>query len=364
MDNTKEYYRRYFEIEAEEKEEYTSKQKRYILSLENQLRDCWATKDISKIKSMTELIEEEKKNLEDDKFKMIADDTLEKHRAIYLGTWSAWDNGYKLSSDDVAAILSQSAQWVTRELAEQLDYISLIKPHIFFSMNFMFNVMDQQILSKKKYLYSSDSFFTMLLNNLKIVNEKVPLNIPELSEDEKEMAIQYIRELEEGASNESMVDDKIVSKILRKEIVLMNISALKQQILKSQILLNAERMQKKLYLGVKLGIVNKDSKKAQEYLISKYIKDEERNIKNITTIYNQQVYRFLDSNKHTKYHLYFSDDKEPLVLYSLGSLHDNSTDGQFYIMRNAYYECIEDDILSKVKIQKKDNIINITDRLK
>ena len=53
---------------------------------------------------MTELIEEEKKNLEDDKFKMIADDTLEKHRAIYLGTWSAWDNGYKLSSDDVAAI--------------------------------------------------------------------------------------------------------------------------------------------------------------------------------------------------------------------------------------------------------------------
>ena len=93
------------------------------------------------------------------------------------------------------------------------------------------------------------------------------------------MAIQYIRELEEGASNESMVDDKIVSKILRKEIVLMNISALKQQILKSQILLNAERMQKKLYLGVKLGIVNKDSKKAQEYLISKYIKVEEKVLK-------------------------------------------------------------------------------------
>lgn len=349
MDCTKEYFESYFEIEENEKREYTSKQKKYIQSLENQLRDCWGNKDVSKIKSMTEFVEEEEINLEDDKIKEVAFDTLRKNVAIFQSTYTAWNDGFRLSSDDIAAILSQSTQWVTRELSDKIDYIRLIKPSIFFSMNFMFNVIDQQILSKKKYLYNTDSFAQLLANNLKTVDERISLNFKiKLNEDEKSRIAEVIRELEENASNESSMQIKDLDKILNKELVLMNISALKQYILKEQISLNTERMKKKLYLGVKLGVVCNNEKIYQEHLISKYEKDELNNIKNSTTIYNQQVYRYLESTNHTKYHLYFDKDKEPLVLYSLSS---KDKFEEFTIKASVYHENIEEEILLKANIK-------------
>lgn len=346
MDCTEEYFESYFK--NNENKKYTAKQKKYISSLENQLRDCYETKDISKTESMTKLIEEEVNNLEDDESKDVATNTLKEHIDIYYSTYAAWADGFRLSSDDIAATLSQSTQWVTRELSERIDYIRLIKPNIFFSMNFMFNVIDQQVLSKKKYLYNTHSFEEFLSDNLKLVNKRIGLNFnTKLDKEEKSRVQEVIAELERNASSESSICNKDLNKILNKELVLMNISALKQYMLKEQISLNVERMKKKLYLGVRLGFICNGEKIYQENLISEYKKDELNNIKNSTTIYNQQVYRYLDSKDHTKYHLYFNKDKEPLVLYSLSE----DKFEEFTIMASVYHENIEEEILLKANIK-------------
>lgn len=347
MDFTKDYYKDYFAIEDKEKEEYNAQKNKYIMALYNDIKECWGSNSVSKLSNIKELIEEKKK-VEKEEFRMVADDTYEKIAAIYKGTHLAYSSGFTISSDNIAATLSQSAQWVTRELSDYLDHIQLVKPNIYFSMNFRFNVVDQQILSKKKYLYNKDSFIKYLQENLKEVDKYVELKFSrKLNKDEQYKVLEVIKDINNNSSNESKVEN--VASIMDKKVELMSISALKQYLLKEQVELNATRMRKKLYKGLELKMVNNKEKKYQEHLIESYIKNELRNLKNSTTIYNQQVYRYLDTVEYTKYHLYTSKDKAPTVLYSIDS-DIKKEESIFSIKKAAYYKNIELDILNKAGI--------------
>lgn len=349
MDFTKEFYRDYFDIEDREKEEFNKQKDKQIRALYNDINDCWGSDSISKLNNIKELIEEKKK-VENEDFRMIADDTLEKIIAIFDGTHLAYISGFTMSSDDIAAILSQSTQWITRELSDCLDYVNLIKPNIYFSLNFMFNVVEQQILSKKKYLYNKDSFAKYLQENLKEVDKFIELKFDrELNKDEQYKILEVIKEINSNSSNESEVGN--VASIMDKKIELMSISSLKQYLLECQVEMNAIRMRKKLYKGLKYKMVNDDGKKYQEHLIESYIKNEISHIKNSTTIYNQQVYRYLDTVEYTKYHLYTSKDKAPTVLYSIDS-DIKEEESIFSIRKSAYHKGIEADILKKAGISE------------
>ena len=347
MDFTKEYYKDYFDIEEKEKEDYNTQKNKYIMALYNDIKECWGSNSISKLSNIKELIEEKKK-VEKEEFRMIADDTYEKIAAIYKGTHLAYSSGFTMSSDNISATLSQSPQWVTRELSEHLDYIELIKPNIYFSMNFKFNVVDQQILSKKKYLYNEYSFIKYLQENLKEVDKYVELKFNrKLNKEEQYKVLEVIKDIKHNSSSESNVEN--IESIMDKKNELMSISALKQYLLKEQVELNATRMRKKLYKGLEFKMVNNKAKKYQEHLIETYIKNELRNLKNSTTIYNQQIYRYLDNIEYTKYHLYTSKDKAPTVLYSIDS-DIKKEESIFSIKKAAYYKGIEIDILKKAGI--------------
>jgi len=355
LDKTKEYYIEYFELEEEEKKKYSTELNKYITNLEVELKNAWGSKDKDKIANISEIIEEYRAKADEDQ-KVILDNIQESWDYIYKGTWRAWEDDFTLASDDIAYYLSQSTAWVTRELKDRLDYIQLIKPQIFFSLNYMLSAVEQQYFCRKKHLYNISSFESLLSESLKEVNSYITLDIDDsnFSEAEKSRLLKVLNEIEENASIESNISNKTVQMIMNKEIELLNISAIKELYLKEQLELNIERMCKKLYLGVEVGIINKDRKLYEEEKIKMYEKKELNRIKNTTTVYNTQVYRYLDSTPHKKFHLYFNENKKPLVLYSFDVI--NSKEGKYKIPKSAYYEGIEEVILQKVKTKTSDVI--------
>lgn len=360
MDNTKIYYSEYLSMENEIREQRSNEMKKYITSLEDDLMDAWGSKDKDKIENISEILEEYRSKANEEQ-KVSISMIENSWGAIYKGTLNAWIDNYNLASDDIAYYLSQSTQWVTRELENSLDYIKVMRPHIFFSLNYYFTVTQQQYFCKKKYLYNIDSFKDLIKSNLKEVDRTIPLKIDmDLSKDEEERLLSIINEIRDESSNENNVSCETVSKIISKEIELLSIAALKEKYLNDQIKLNVERMKKKLYLGVKIGVISKERKLFEEHQIDRYKKIELDRIKNSITIYNQQIYRYLDSTSHTKYHLYFNDNKKPLVLYSIDE-NEVYSNYKYYIPKSAYKEGIEDEILLKAKINKKDSI-NLEDK--
>lgn len=352
MDNTKIYYEEYLRMENEVRRQRSKEAQNYIASLEAELMDAWGSKDKDKIVNISEIIEEYREKANEDQ--KVSLSMVEGYwGAIYRGTKKAWNHGYKLASDDIAYYLSQSCQWVTRELEEKLDYINIIRPHIFFSLNYDFTARQQQYFCKKKYLYSLDSFKELIKSNLKEVDERIPLKINiDLNEDEELRLLNTIKEIESETGNENCISDETVGKILGKEIELLSISALKEKYLNEQVEVNVERMKKKLYLGVKYGIISNERKLFEEEEIKRYEKVELDRVKNSTTIYNQQIYRYLDSTSHTKYHFYFNDNKKPLVLYAIKKEESDENEYKYYISKSAYREGIEEHILSKANIKR------------
>ena len=350
MDRTEEYYSQYFDIKDTIEKERKAKYQKDVYKLEADLEEAWGSKDIDKIISINEIINEYRDRAEGkDKDDFIKNELIY-WGAIYNGTQSAWNDGYNLSSDEVAYYLSQSTEWVNRELYEQLDYIRIIRPQIFFSLNFMFLARDQQYYSRKKYLYNVNSFKALISSKLKEVDSRVPLSIEreDLTDEEVERIFDAIEKLEQNAERENNVSREVVEEIFNKDIELLNISALKEKYLKYQLALNISRMQKKLYWGVKMKQVSKERKLREEAAIEEYRRLEMDRIKNTTTIHNQQIYRYLDGVNHIKYHLYFNDSKKPLVLYSLCKDWEKP---KYSILKTVYKEGIEETILSMANIK-------------
>lgn len=366
MDNTKLYYKDCFNDEVQKK--YNNAIKKYIKSLENELLNAWGDKDKDKITNISEILEEYREKADEDQ-KVAIDSLKLSWVSIYRGTAQAWNDEYQLASDDIAYYLSQSTQWVTRELKDKLDYINVIRPHVFFSLNYYFTTPEQQYFCKKKHLYNISSFQDFIKSNLKEVNQRVGLRIDiELDYDEEVRLLRVIREIESEFNDENAISDETVTRIMNKDIELLNIAALKDSYLQEQIRLNSDRMRKKLYLGVREGFISPNRKLYEESLIESYEKNEFSKVKRNVTIYNQQIYRYLDSTPHTKYHLYLdinNKDKKPVVLYSLLNEKDikdklNECKFKYTISKSAYREGIEDYILSKAGIVRG-KIINLKD---
>ena len=324
--------------------------------------------ELLKDKHNDDLIEEKKDLLlEKHKLKELQEE-LESDLVIF-----AINNGYDVTTEDVAIILDSTTDYVTRKLKQDIEHINIpFDAYKHISDFNKFNILEIYNLHKKSIFFYKEDFKYFLKKHLFNLEDEVDLffDISDINLD----ADTIIKESEAYLNSKlkkyeftNHIDDEELEKILNGSIRLSKLSTIKALVYQIKITNDSNNMRKMISRICEENLLDIerdwDILKKQYKLIDNFYSKEQMNLdKKTSIIHDMQVHRFIESSGYTKYNFVYSG--KGMALYDTASGFDvtdeevkhkkssnciNEGKLKIKVLNALAYEGIEDEIRAYLK---------------
>lgn len=295
------------------------------------------------------------------------------------------EGDFNLTSTCIARILDTTTDYVTRKLKTDIEYINL--PLELFNLNEVIlenqniDVYKSHIYRDKMLFFSKTSFIEFLKNNLYEVSEKniYPFDIsPFLKSINGEVDLDYLTVLVSKFINkytksyeyENPVLYETASDIANSNIDLVRSSTIKRfledkfKFHKSMCI--EDDILNKYDLDTIEDIDYNNEKAFNDYkqLEGYYYMNRDMDIlsyKNVITVQDVQVNRYMATKPHIKYHLKTGDSSKPVALFFIKEDEGTYSSGK-YDGRRKFYISLEDGSV-KIALDKASVKINLEENL-